>query len=64
MLQAQKQAESNFEATKKMMTAPPPPPAPVYQQPAYTPASAPFVPQVVMSSSGKPMPVQPPQEEL
>jgi hypothetical protein len=65
MLQAQKQAESNFEATKKMMTAPPPAPvAPVYQQPAYTPASAPFVPQVLMSSTGKPMPAQPPQEEL
>jgi hypothetical protein len=29
MLEAQKRAESNFEATKKMMTAPPPPPAPV-----------------------------------
>jgi hypothetical protein len=28
MLEAQKRAESNFEATKKMMTAPPPPPAP------------------------------------
>jgi hypothetical protein len=64
MLQAQKQAESNFEATKKMMTAPPPVQAPVYQQPAYTPTPAPFVPQVLMSSTGKPMPAQPPQEEL
>jgi hypothetical protein len=34
MLQAQKQAESNFEATKKMMTAPPPPvAAPSYSAP-------------------------------
>ena len=60
MLEAQKRAESNFEATKKMMTAPPPPPAPVrYEAP--TPA---FTPQVVLSSTGKPMPVQPPQAEL
>jgi hypothetical protein len=29
MLEAQKRAESNFEATKKMMTTPPPAPAPV-----------------------------------
>lgn len=66
MLQAHKQAETNFEATKKMMTAPPPAPAPVvYQQTPYTPTpAATFVPQVVMSSTGKPMPVQPPQEEL
>lgn len=28
MLEAQKRAESNFEATKKMMTTPPPAPAP------------------------------------
>ena len=64
MLAAQKAANENFEATKKMMTAPPPPPAPTQNffgggmmQPAFTP-------QVVMSSSGKPMPVQPPQPEL
>jgi hypothetical protein len=62
MLEAQKRAESNFEATKKMMTAPPPPPAPVrYEAP--TPMAT-FAPQVVLSSTGKPMPVQPPQEEL
>lgn len=60
MLEAQKRAESNFEATKKMMTAPPPPPAPVRYE---APASA-FTPQVVLSSTGKPMPVQPPQAEL
>ena len=65
MLAAQKAANENFEATKKMMTAPPPPPAPVQnyfgggmmQQPTFTPG-------VVMSSTGKPMPVQPPQPEL
>lgn len=61
MLEAHKRAESNFEATKKMMTAPPPP-APVrYEAP--TPVAS-FAPQVVLSSTGKPMPVQPPQEEL
>lgn len=65
MLEAQKRAESNFEATKKMMTAPPPPPAPVYAAPAmFSAPVAEFVPQVVMSSTGKPMPVQPPQPEL
>jgi hypothetical protein len=65
MLAAQKAANDNFEATKKMMTAPPPPPAPtqsffgggMMQQPSFTP-------NVVMSSTGKPMPVQPPQPEL
>lgn len=30
MLAAHKNANENFEATKKMMTAPPPPPAPVF----------------------------------
>ncbi len=63
MLEAQKRAESNFESTKKMMTAPPPPTSysggpTVYSQPQQ------FTPQVVMSSTGKPMPVQPPQPEL
>jgi hypothetical protein len=65
MLSAQKMASENFEATKKMMTTPPPAPTPSYgsgpsgyQQPQQ------FTPQVVMSSSGKPMPVQPPQPEL
>ena len=66
MLQAQKQAESNFEATKKMMTAPPPPPAPVYVQsaPVFQAPPANFTPQVVMSSTGKPMPVQPDHPEI
>ena len=64
MLDAHKRAESNFEATKKVMHDVPAP-APVYsggptvyQQPQQ------FTPQVVMSSTGKPMPVQPPQPEL
>jgi hypothetical protein len=63
MLDAHKRAGENFEATKKMMTAPPPPPSysggpSMYQQPQQ------FTPGVVMSSTGKPMPVQPPQPEL
>jgi hypothetical protein len=63
MLDAHKRAGENFEATKKMMTAPPPPPSyssgpSMYQQPQQ------FTPSVVMSSTGKPMPVQPPQPEL
>ena len=69
MISAQKLANENFEATKKMMTAPPPPQAPVQnffgggmmQQPSFTPN---FTPQVLMSSTGKPMPAQPPQPEL
>ena len=31
---------------------------------SFAPAPAPFVPGVVMSSTGKPMPIQPPQPEL
>ena len=65
MLQAQKLANDNFEATKKMMTAPPPPPAPVVvQQPVFAAPPAGFVPQVVLSSTGKPMPVQPEHPEI
>jgi hypothetical protein len=64
MLDAQKMAAENFEATKKMMTAPPPPPAPVIQ-PVVVQAPMPnFQPQVMMSSNGKPMPAQPPQPEI
>jgi hypothetical protein len=33
-------------------------------QPNFAPTPAPFVPGVVMSSTGKPMPIQPPQPEL
>lgn len=35
-----------------------------FATPAFTPPPAPFVPGVTMSSTGKPMPVQPPQPEL
>ncbi len=72
MLEAQKMANDNFEATKKMMTAPPPPvqQAPVIVQvptptmgASYTPPAN-FQPQVLMSSTGKPMPAQPPQPEI
>lgn len=64
MLDAHKRAESNFEATKKVMhDVPVSVPSygggpTVYQQPQQ------FTPGVVMSSTGKPMPVQPPQPEL
>ena len=65
MLDAQKMAADNFEATKKMMMAPPPPPAPVIvQQPVFQAPPANFTPQVVMSSTGKPMPVQPEHPEI
>jgi hypothetical protein len=73
MLQAQKNAQANTEAAAKTtieqakVLNPTPPPAPVYQQPVFVPptgAFAGFTPQVVMSSTGKPMPVQPPQEEI
>ncbi len=64
MLEAQKMAADNFEATKKMMTAPPPPPAPVVVQPVFQAPPANFTPQVVMSSTGKPMPVQPDHPEI
>lgn len=75
MLSAHKVAAENFEATKKVMhDAPPPPPVVVQQTYNSVPitgnggaayqAPASFQPQVVMSSSGKPMPAQPPQPEL
>jgi len=66
MLEAQKRAESNFEATKKMMTTPPPPSYSGVTQMSPTAYAMPaaFTPGVVMSSTGKPMPVQPPQPEL
>lgn len=66
MISAQKLANENFEATKKMMTAPPPPPAPVIQQ-SYGGVAQPyqsFQPQVVAGFGGKPMPLQPPQPEI
>lgn len=64
MLAAQKLAAENFEATKKAMVTPPPAPAPQPMAGFYNPSTATFTPQVVMSSTGKPMPVQPPQPEL
>ncbi len=73
MLEAQKMAQSNAEAAAKttieqakVLNPPPPPvfqapmPAPVFQAPL--PAN--FNPQVVMSSTGKPMPVQPDHPEI
>lgn len=69
MLEAQKMAQSNTEAAAKTtieqakVFTPPPPvfqaPQPVFQAP---PAN--FQPQVVMSSTGKPMPVQPDHPEI
>jgi hypothetical protein len=64
MLAAQKAAAENFEATKKMMTAPPPPAPVIVQQPVYQAPVATFQPQVVLSSTGKPMPVQPEHPEI
>ena len=64
MIQAQKLANENFEATKKMMTAPPPPQPVVVQQPVFQAPPASFSPQVVLSSTGKPMPVQPEHPEI
>ena len=75
MLQAQKNAESNFEATKKVMHDVPKQEV-IIQPPSYSPMTlggtfygngtppANFTPNVVMSSTGKPMPVQPEQPEL
>ncbi len=64
MLDAQKMAADNFEATKKMMMAPPPPPSPVFTAPVFQAPPANFVPQVMMSSTGKPMPAQPDHPEI
>ena len=68
MMEMHKRAESNFEATKKVMHDVPPP-APVMQAPMnfgqFSAAPvAQFVPNVVMSSTGKPMPVQPEHPEI
>jgi hypothetical protein len=71
MLQAQKNAQSNAEAAAKTtieqakVLNPTPPPAPVYvQAPVFQAPPANFTPQVVMSSTGKPMPVQPDHPEI
>lgn len=60
MLQAQKLANDNFEATKRVMHDTPTPPTP----PSFPTVSSDFTPEVVLSSSGKPMPVQPEQKEI
>jgi hypothetical protein len=65
MLQAQKQAESNFEATKKMMTAPPP--APVASTPigSFGLPSAPVATAApVVGFGGKLAPPPAPQPEI
>ena len=68
MLQAHKQAQSNTEAAAKTTIEQakvlnPTPPAPVVVAPVFqTPAN--FVPQVTMSSTGKPMPAQPDHPEI
>ena len=62
MLAAQKQANENFEATKKAMLTPPPAPVYVAPAPVYT-APAPTA-QVVMGYGGKPAPVPAPQPEI
>ena len=64
MQAAMKQAESNFEATKKAMTAPPPPaPAPVAAAPMNYAAPIPTG-QVVTGYGGKPAPAPAPQPEI
>ena len=60
MLQAQKLANDNFDATKKVMHDTPMSPTP----PSFPTVSSDFTPEVVLSSSGKPMPVQPEQKEI
>lgn len=72
MLEAQKQAQSNADAAAKntlaqaaILNPTPPPPQPVViQQPVFQAPPANFTPQVVMSSTGKPMPVQPDHPEI
>lgn len=69
MMEMHKRAEQNFEATKKVMHDVPKQEvvmqAPMnfgqFSTPAFTPS---FQPQVMMSSTGKPMPVQPEHPEI
>ena len=70
MLEAQKQAQANADAAAKMtieqakVLNPTPPPAPVVvAAPVYAPPAN-FQPQVMMSSTGKPMPAQPDHPEI
>ena len=65
MIQAQKLAAENFEATKKVMHDVPKQETVIVQAPpVFSAPPANFVPQVVMSSTGKPMPVQPDHPEI
>lgn len=70
MLDAHKMAQSNAEAAAKNTIAQaailnPTPPAPVYAPaPVFQAPVASFTPQVVLSSNGKPMPVQPEHPEI
>lgn len=79
MLAAQKQAATNAESAARTMAVPVSPAATSFTPPAFrapvtpmaqstfSPMAAPvqdFNPGVVMSSNGKPMPIQPPQPEL
>lgn len=67
MLEAHKRAESNFEATKKVMSAPPPKADPVvYAAPAvYTPQAALVSSgEVITGFGGKPAPAPAPQPEI
>ena len=65
MLAAQKAANENFEATKKVMhDVPPPAPTQAFFGGGMMQPVQQFTPNVVMSSTGKPMPVQPPQPEI
>lgn len=68
MLEAQKQAQANADAAAKMTIEQAKvftPPAPVVvQQPVFQAPPANFQPQVVLSSTGKPMPVQPDHPEI
>ena len=70
MLEAQKQAQANADAAAKMtieqakVLNPTPPPAPVIMQPVFQTPPANFQPQVMMSSTGKPMPAQPDHPEI
>lgn len=68
MLQAQKNAESNFEATKKAMVAPPPPvaaptPAPVQTFAGFD-AAAPLGSTPIVGFGGKLAPPPAPQPEI
>lgn len=70
MMEMHKRAESNFEATKKVMHEVPKQEVVMQSPMNFGQFSAPsfntpsFQPQVMMSSSGKPMPVQPEHPEI